>query len=75
MKEGPCQLTNVLLFTIRMDTLKPIDHPTFLGDLILILGGHQEVPDGVTPLKCTWTPTLPQTFLKLSQIYDVHIDV
>ena len=39
--KGPCQLTYVLLFTIIWGTLKPIDYPTFPGDLILVLGGHQ----------------------------------
>ena len=34
-----------------MGTLKPIDYPTFLDDLILVLDGHQEVSDRVAPLK------------------------
>ena len=46
-----CQLPFVLLFTASLDTLKPVDYPTFLGHLIFVLGGHQEVPDGDAPLK------------------------
>ena len=34
----------------------------FIGDVILVLGGHQEVLGGILPIKCTWTPTLSQTF-------------
>ena len=34
-----------------MGTLKPIHHPTFLDDIIRVLRGHQEVPDGSATLK------------------------
>ena len=40
--KGPCQLNYVLLFTVSMGTLKPVDYPTSLSNLILFLGGHQE---------------------------------
>ena len=49
--KGPWQLTYVLPFIVCMSTCKPVDYATFLGDLILVLGGYQEVPDDVGPLR------------------------
>ena len=62
LPEGSSKLIYVLLFTVSMGTLKTVDYPTFLDDIIL----NQKVPDGVDPLKYTWTPTLTQSLLKLS---------
>ena len=54
------------LSSVSIGTLKPLDYPTFLCGLIVVLWGHQEASDGIAPLKYTWTPTLPHTFLTLS---------
>ena len=39
--KSPCQFTYVLQFTASLCTHTPIEYPTFLGDLIPVLGGHQ----------------------------------
>ena len=40
--------TNIFLITVYPATLKPVDDPTLFEDWIFILGGHQEVFDGLT---------------------------
>ena len=49
--KGHTWLIYVLLFTISIGTLKPVHYSTFLHDLILVLGGHQEISDSVATLK------------------------
>ena len=48
--KGPSWLTNVPLLTAFLGTFDLIDYPTFIGDIVLVLGGHQQVPNGVLPL-------------------------
>ena len=44
-------LSYVLLLMVWLGIPKPIDYPTYLGRLILVLRGYQEVCDGVASLK------------------------
>ena len=47
--KGPSLFINVLLHAVCLGKFEPIDCPTFIDDVVL--GGHQEVPDGIPPLK------------------------
>ena len=49
--KGPSHLTNVLLFIACFGTPEPTDHATFNGKIIIVLWGHQVVPDTIPLLK------------------------
>ena len=63
--KGLCRFSCVLLITLQPVTHVPVNYFTHLYDIIPILGGHQEVFEVLPSLKWTWTPILPQMFLKL----------
>ena len=63
--KGPSQFPNVFPPTTYLGALKPIDYPIFLGNDILILGGHQKVMDGVVSFEMHLYPHFVVTFLKL----------
>ena len=63
---GPYRFSYVLLITLQPVTLIPVYYFTLLCDVILVLGGHQEVLLVLPPLKWTWTSIVPQILLKLS---------
>ena len=57
-------LHKVFLITGCMGALKPVDNPTLLSDGILVLGGYQQVMDGVVSFEVNVYPTLLHAFLK-----------
>ena len=65
--KGPCIFPYVLLITIQLVTLLPVYYSTFLCDVMLSLSlGATRGSLMLLPfLKLTYTPTLPQMFLKL----------
>ena len=62
-----------------MGALKPVNYPTFLGDLILVHRGHWEVPDGVSPFKMYLgshlTTYIHKAFAQPLGMEDHHVDV
>ena len=60
-----CRFPYVLIITIQLVTVLPVDYPTFLCDVVPILGCHQEVPNSVASFEMDLGPHLT-TFLKLS---------
>ena len=49
--KGSCRFSNIFFFTPIFTTFKSVDDPTFVGDGIFVLGGHQKVLDGLTSFK------------------------
>ena len=78
--ESPSWLTYVLFLIICQGTPKPLDYPTFLGDLTLVLRDHKKVlGGGVSPLKMNlyshFVTYLLETFAKTLAIGNSHRDV
>ena len=49
--KGSCRFSNILFFTPIFTTFVPVYDPTLVGDRIFVLGGHQQVFDGLTSSK------------------------
>ena len=64
--KSPCQLTYVLLIIFSNVTLKPVDYPIFLGDIILVLGVTRSFLMVLAPLKVLGLPPYHTYPLKLS---------
>ena len=77
--KGPCQLTNVRLLTACLGTFEPIDYHTFIGDIVLVFGGHQEVPEGISSLNihlyCHFITKILETFTMVFGGGNNYVDV
>ena len=58
------RLPYVLLIAIHLVTLVPVDYPTFLSDIIPILGGQEELLDTVSSFEMDLGLHLIANFLK-----------
>ena len=60
--KGHSQFTYLILLSACLGTFEPKDCHTLIGDIILVFGGHQEVPDGIYPIKMHfYTPFITNT--------------
>ena len=77
--EGPCRLPYVFLLIIHLVTLRPLDYPTSLSDIIAVLGGHQEVLDSVASFEMDldFHPSgiTLKTFAMPFGVWDHHVNV
>ena len=62
--KDPCIFPYILLMTVQYVTLVPVDYSAFLCDVVLVLGGHQEVLNGAASLEMDLGPYLATNVLE-----------
>ena len=76
---GPCRLPNVLPITLHSITLMLVNYCIFLCDVVLALGDHQKVSDGVSSFEVHLAAHLTANVLKsFTHPFDAwhhHVDV
>ena len=62
--KSPSRLPHAFFLTIHLNAFLPVDYPTFLSDIIPVLGGHQEFMNGVASFEMDLDPHLVTNILK-----------
>ena len=77
--KSSCRLPYAFLITTYLVILVPVDYSTFLSDIIPIIGGHQEILDGVASFEMYPDPYIIMNiliaFAKPLDVWDHHVNV